>query len=293
VDDACPLAALAALSLDENQLKKAEWYIGYPQVPLALSDHALRRAKELSPPQPPPDTTDFAGPGPVKTMLKRMNAQDFSAFAAIAHGGVGGIGAAISMIADIVRVEMDWQLFLMRPLSPPSAVAPSSRPAASEKRRRQPGSRSGIPAPAPSPVAAGETVIVPGARGQSDHHHNLRKQKRSMADVFEAETETETRRDPRRPPPEKRTKYSPSKGCGSHRPAPPRRSTPLEENGGSGQERAEPRRPPTPRPRRESTLVEAAPYCGLWARLGGRNVTSWSYNDHHDEDRGRAPQRRL
>jgi len=325
VDDACPLAALAALSLDDNQLKKAEWYTGYPQVSLAPSDRALRRAKKAPPPSSSDDdATDYAGP--VKTMLKLMNAQEFSAFAAIAHGGgVGATGTAISMIADIVRVEMDWQLYLMRPLSSPPppttgrAVVASTRPAASEqqqqqerRRRRQSGSsRSGIPVPVP---AAGATMaaadIVPGAprgRQQRDHHHHhhhhrdLGKRKRSMADVFEAETEAETLVPPlrgRHLPEKKRTKYSPSKCYGSpYYPTTtsPRRSAAAameeekeEEKCGGGLGRAEPpRRPPTPRPRAEPTLVEPAPYCGLWARLGGRNVTSesWFYND--DEDRGR------
>jgi hypothetical protein len=286
VDDACPLAALAALSFDEHQLKKAEWYTEYPQVPLARSDHAVRRAKELPPPPPSPDPpTDYAGL--VKAMLKLMDAQTFSTFAMITCGNLGGHRAGMSMIANIVRVEIDWQLFLMRPLSSLNAVATSSRPAASEQRRPQPGSRSDIPAPAPAPVRAGAN----GARGQRDHHQG--KRKRSMADVFEAETEAET--PPPRPFPEKRVKYGSSRGYGSYCPSPPRRSTAPEEKGGGGgvQERAAPRRPPTPRPRPAPTLIEAAPYCALWERLGGRNVPSWSYSDDHDENRGRAPRRRL
>jgi hypothetical protein len=294
VDDACPFAALAALSFDEHQLKKAEWYTEYPQLPLARSDHAVRRAKELSPPPPSPDTTDYSGL--VKAMLKLMDAQAFSTFAVITCGNLGGIRAAMSMISNIVRVEIDWQLSIMRPLSSLNAVATSARPAASEQRRPQPGSRSNIPAPAPAPVRAGANVIVPGARGQRDHYHHLRKRKRSMAEVFEAETEAE--RQPPRPPPEKRVKYGSSRGLGSHCPTPARRSTTLEEKGGCvGQERAVPRRSPTPRPRPElrpaPTLIEAAPYCALWDRLGGRNVPSWSYSDDHDEARGRAPRRRL
>lgn len=291
VDDACPLAALAALSFDKHQLEKAEWYTEYPQVPLARSDHAVRRVKELPPPPPSPDTTDYSGP--VKAMLKQMDAQAFSTFAMITCGNLGGLRAAMSMIANIVRVEIDWQLFLMRPLSSLNAVATSSRTAASEQRHPQPGSRSNIPAPAPAPVRAGANVVVPGARGQ----RHQEKRKRSMAEVFEAETEAEAQ--PPRPPPEKRVKYGSSRGHGSSCPSPSRRSTALEENGGGSgiQERASPRRPPTPRPRPEvrpaPTLIEAAPYCGLWERLGGRNVPSWSYSDDHDETRGRAPRRRL
>ena len=294
MDDACPLAALAALSFDEHQLEKAEWYTEYPQLPLALSDDAMRQAKELRPPPPSPDTTDYSGP--VKAMLKLMDAQAFSTFAAITCGHLGGLWAAMTMIAGIVRVEIDWQLFVMQPLSSLNAVATFPRPAASEQRRPQPASRSDISAPALAQVRAGANAAVPGVRVQRDHRHHQGKRKRSMAEVFEAETEAE--RQPPRPPPEKRTKYSPSRGNSSQRPASPRRSTALDEKGGGlGQERAAPRRPPTPRPRPEprpeATLIEAAPYCCLWKRLGGRNVPSWPYNDNHDDDRGRAPRRRL
>lgn len=291
MDDACPLAALAALSFDEHQLKKAEWCTEYPQVPLALSDHALRQAKELSPPPPPPDTGDY--PGPVKAMLKAMDGKAFSTFAGITCGNLGGIRAAMSMIANIVQVEIDWQLFLMRPLSSLNTIATSARPAASEPRRRKPSSRSGIPTPAVAPVRVGANVVVvvPGARGQRDH---LGKRKRSMAEVFEAETEAEAQ--PPRPPPEKRVKYGPSRGHGSYCPTPLRISTTLEQKGGGGgQTRSPPRRPPTPRPRPRpaSILIESAPYCALWERLGGRNVPSWSHSDDHDEDRGRSFRRRL
>jgi hypothetical protein len=294
VDDSCPFAALAALSFDEHQLKKAEWYTGYPQVPLARSDHIVQRAKELSPPPPSPETTDYSGP--VKTMLKLMDGQAFSTFAAITCGNLGGIRAAMSMIANIVRVEIDWQLFLMQPLSSLNAVTTSSRPAASEQRQPQPDSRSGIPAPASAPVRAAANVVVPGARGQRDHHHYPKKRKRSMAEVFEAETQAEAQTP--RPPPQKRVKHGSSRRYDSHCPTPPRRPTTLEEKSGDvGQERFAPRRPPTPRPRPEPrpapTLIEAAPYCALWERLGGRNVPSWSYSDDHDENRGRAPRRRL
>lgn len=300
MDDACPLAALAALSFDEHQLEKAEWYTEYPQLPLAISDHAMRQAKELSPPPPPPDTADYSGP--VKAMLKLMDAQAFSTFAAITCGHLGGLWAAMDMIAGIVRVEIDWQLFVMQPLSSLNAVATSRRPAASEQRRPQPASRSDISAPAIARVRAGANAnaAIPGVRVQRDHRHHQGKRKRSMAEVFEAETEAE--RQPPRPLPEKRMRYSPSRGNGSHYPASPRISTALEgKGGGLGQERVAPCRPPTPRPRPEPrpeprpapTLIEAAPYCCLWNRLGGRNVSSWSYNDNHDDDRGRAPRRRL
>ena len=290
------LAALAALSFDEHQLKKAEWYTEYPQVPLTRSDQAVRRAKELPPPPPSPDTTDYSGP--VKAMLKLMDAQTFTTFSVIACGNLGGHRAAMSMIANIVRVEIDWQLFIMQPLSSLNVVVTSARPAASEQRHHKPGSRSDIPASAPAPVRAPANVVVPGSRGQRDHHHHSGKRKRSMAEVFEAETQAEAQ--PPRSPPKKRVKHDSSRGYGSYRPAPLRLkiSTALEEKGGGvGQERAAPRRPPTPRPqpepRPEPTLIEAAPYCALWERLGGRNVLSWSSSDEHGEDRGRAPRRRL
>ena len=287
MDDACPLAALAALSFDEHQLEKAEWYTEYPPVPLARSDHALRRAKALPPPPPSPDTTDYSGP--VKAMLKLMDAQAFSTFAAITCGNLGSIRAAMTMIGNIVRVEIDWQLFLMQPLSSLNAAATSARPAATEQRHPQPGSRSNIPVPAAAPVRVDANVVVPKARGQRDHRHHPRKRKRSMAEVFEAETQAEAQ-----PPPVKRIKYVSSRRYGSNSPTPPRRSTPIEEN---GQERVAPRRPQSPRPRPElrpaPTLIETAPYCALWERLGGRNVPSWSHSDDHYEDRGRAPRRRL
>jgi hypothetical protein len=270
VDDACLLAALAALSFDEHQLRKAEWYTEYPQVPLTRSDQAVRRAKELPPPPPSPDTTDYSGP--VKAMLKLMDAQAFTTFSVITCGNLGGHRAAMSMIANIVRVEIDWQLFVMQPLSSPNAVVTSARPAASEQRHRQPGSRSDIPASAPAPVRAGANVVVLGARGQRNHDRHSGKRKRSMAEVFEAETQAEAQ--PPRSPPKKRVKTGSSRGYGSYCPAPLKISTVLEgKSGGVGQERAAPRRPPTPRP--APMLIEAAPYCALWERLGGRNVPSW------------------
>ena len=235
-------------------------------------------------------------------MLKLMDAQTFSTFAAITCGNLGGLEATMSMIAKIVRVEIDWQLSIMRPLSSPNAAVTSTRPAAPKQRRPQPSSsRPEIPAALLRAIA--NAVVVPVARGQLDRRHHLRKRKRSMAEVLEAETEAE--RQPPRPPPEKRVKYSsPSRGYGPFCPSPPRRSTALEEKGGGGvvvQERAVPRRPPTPRPRSRpesrpaATLIEAAPspYCALWERRGGRNVPSLSSSDNHDEDRGRAARRRL
>jgi hypothetical protein len=99
------------------------------------------------------------------------------------------------MIADIniVRVGIDWQLFLMRPHYLPST--PSPPPLAPLPPTNAAPSRSGIPAPVPALVRAGANVVVPGARGQRDHYHRPGKWKRtlawSMAEVFEAETQTE------------------------------------------------------------------------------------------------------
>jgi hypothetical protein len=234
-------------------------------------------------------------------MLKLMNAQRLSALAAITHGGAGSITGAMSMIADIVRVEIDWQLFVMRPSSSLNPVATSARAAASEPRSRQTDTRPGIPHPASAPpVGAGASpkVVVPGTSSQQrDRHHPLMKRKRSMAEVFEAGTQVETQSP--RPPPLKRTKSSSNGIYGSYYhpppycPVPPRRSTALEAKGGGGQEQAVPRRPPTPRLRLESRPApKLVPYCGLWERLGGRNTPSF-FSDDHDEDRGRPPRRRL
>jgi hypothetical protein len=291
VDDACPLAALAALSFDEHQLKKAEWYTEYPQVSLARSDQAVRRAKELPPPPPAPDTLDYSSP--VKAMLQVMDAQAFSTFAVITCGNIGGLRVAMTMIANIVRVEIDWQLFLMQPLSSLNAVVTSPRRAASELPRLQLGSRSDIPASGPAPVRVGANVVVPRARG---HHRHPGKRKRSIAEVLGVEAQAEVQ--PPRSPPKKRVKHGPSRGSYCYTPLRLRLSTTLEEKAvGVDQERAAPRRPPTPRPlpepRSAPTLIESAPYCALWGRLGGRNVPSWSSGDDHDEDRGRAPRRRL
>lgn len=293
MEDACLLAALAALSFDEHQLKKAEWYTEYPQVPLTRSDQAVRRAKELPPPPPSPETADYSGP--VKTMLKLMDSQAFTTFAVITCGNLGGLRAAMSMIANIVRVEIDWQLFVMQPLPSLNAPVTSTRPAASEQPHPQRGNRSDIPASVPALLRAGpNVVVVPGARGQRDRRHSG-KRKRSMAEVFEAETLAEAQ--PPRSPPRKRVKHGSSKG---HCPVPLKISIAVREKGGAvGQERAAPpRRPPTPRPgpepRPEPRLIDAPPYCALWERLGGRNVPSWSSTgDNHGEDRGRAPRRRL
>lgn len=290
MDDACPLSALAALSFDANQLKKAEWYTAYPRVPLALSDHALRRANALSPPPPPPGdaATDATS---VKTMLKLMNAQAFSAFAAITYAAVGSGRAAMSMIADIARAEIDWQLFLMRPLSSINAVATSARAAASAQRRPRPRPGSSrLSVPAPVGVGVGTRAgIVPAASGRHDHPHHpvLGKRRRSPAEVAEAEREAP---DSPRPPPEKKAKCNSSEGCSFSYPWPPRISSMTPQEGTWEQRRAPAsRRPSTPRPQ-QAAQAEAAPDCTLWEPLRGRNVSPCYYSDDRDESKGRAPQ---
>jgi len=117
VDDACPLGTIAALGFDADQARKAEWYTAYPKMPpLALSEDAVRRAEAFPPPPPPPPPRDcYTGLGTGVT--KHMGAYTFSAYADITSGAVGSGRASMSMIADIVKGEIDWQLSVMRPSS--------------------------------------------------------------------------------------------------------------------------------------------------------------------------------
>jgi len=114
VDDACPLATLAALGLDAELARKAEWYTAYPKVRRrALPRHAVQRAGAL--PQPPP-LPPPGGMGIGKGPLGHLDAWAFSAFAGITCGAVGSGRAAMSMIADVARLEIEWQFYLMQPL---------------------------------------------------------------------------------------------------------------------------------------------------------------------------------
>ncbi|KAH9983377.1 hypothetical protein BJV74DRAFT_886819 [Russula compacta] len=137
VDDACPLAVLMALSFDADQAKKAEWYDAYPKMPpLALPEYAVRRARAFPPPPPADadvDANDDASTSTNRTRstnwsrtMERMNARTFSAFAAITSGAVGSAIAVMEAIADIARDEIDWQIYIMQPLSAHTA-APAPR----------------------------------------------------------------------------------------------------------------------------------------------------------------------
>lgn len=286
VDDACPLAALAALSFDANQLQKAEWHTAYPPVPLALPDRAQRRASALSPP-PPPDSDCPA----VKTMRKLMNAQAFSAFAAITYGAVGSGRAVMSMIADVARAEIDWQLLLKQPLSSLNAVAIAAAFSPSARRSRRPGSGLTLSISAPVRPGARAGVVPPAASGRRDPFLPslpfplplLGKRRRSpMPELAEGAPDS---------PRPKKVKIGGDSGPGgflllSERAAPvPRR--------------------PRPRPRPRPTLAgagaeaeaeveaEVASYFALWESLGARNGRPWCYSDDGDEDRGRTPRRKL
>jgi hypothetical protein len=115
VDDACPLAALAALCFDADQAKKMEWYNAYPNVPRTPSERAIRRARAFPPPQldSGSDTTTTTG---AFGLLKNLNAKEFSTFSTIVHRAVGSDQAVMTAIANIAKREIDWQLSLMQPM---------------------------------------------------------------------------------------------------------------------------------------------------------------------------------
>lgn len=294
MEDACPLAALAALSFDANQLKKAEWCTAYPPVPLALSDHAVRRANALSPPPPPPPPLESEA-GLAKTMLKRMDAQTFSAFAAITYSAVGSERATMSMITDMARKEVEWQMFVKGPLSFINAVAIHAH----RHRPRHPSLRMKIPT-LPKRAGAGGNGSVrlnvappagAGASGQRDPARRLLgKRRRSQAEV--AETGTRAPDSPR-PPPEKRAK----RVSEDPYPFPPRLSemafNPVYEEGGGPDRRLTiPRVQPRPAP----VLDEDSPFFVVRERLGARNVpvpSGYPGDDGGGEGRGRALRRRL
>jgi len=133
VDDACSFGTIAALSFDADQARKAEWYTAYPKIPpLALSEDAVRRAEAFPPPRPPPRDGDcYAGLGTGVT--KHMGPYTFSAYADITSGAVGSGRASMSMIADVVKGELDWQLFVMQPSSSVTATTALRR---AVKRKR-------------------------------------------------------------------------------------------------------------------------------------------------------------
>lgn len=122
MDDACSLAALGALSFDADQARAAEWYD--TNVPRTIPDSAVRRAASFF--TPPPLDEDAPASRAQRT-LKRMDAEALSAFSAVVYTALGSARAAMSMIADIARREIDWQLALLRPMY--NTVPPGPPPA--------------------------------------------------------------------------------------------------------------------------------------------------------------------
>jgi hypothetical protein len=118
VDDACSLAALGALSFDARQARAAEWYNTYPKVPRTIPDSAMRRAASFFTP-PPLDVLDSAcarASRAQRTLRRNMDAEALSAFSAVVYTALGSARAAMSLIADIAKREIDWQLALLRPM---------------------------------------------------------------------------------------------------------------------------------------------------------------------------------
>jgi len=127
VDDACSLAALDALSFGADQARAAEWYNAYPNVQHTIPDSAVRRAASFFTPPPPPleeggDAHAHVRASRAQRMLDRMDAEALSAFSAVVYTALGSSRAAMSMISDIAKREIDWQLALLRP-APQSAAA--------------------------------------------------------------------------------------------------------------------------------------------------------------------------
>ena len=219
MDDACSLATMAALSFDAEQANKAEWYASYPKVRRSAtpSKQAVQRAEAL--PKPPPrrpPLSESAGKG----ALKHLDAREFSAFAGVTCGAVGSGRAAMSMIADIARREIEWQLEIMQPSRVHAhhiglAIAAANSAADSAQRRssrRKSGSRVSVRTGALSSVLVaaeddgdGDGAGVPAAHGQRGGHMAGKKRKRGTAnDDVAAEA-------PDSPcyPPEKKAKRSP------------------------------------------------------------------------------------
>jgi len=199
---------MAALSFDAEQANKAEWYTSYPKVRLnALPKQAVQRAGAL--PKPPPPRRPGTG------ALKHLDAWEFSAFAGVTCGAVGSGRAAMSMIADIARQEIEWQLRVMQPSSvlhigiDIDIDANSAADSSAQRRssRRKSGSRVSTRALSSGLlVAAAEDedgAGVPAAHGQRGGHMAGKKRKRSTTSVDVAETPDS----PCSPsPPEKRVK---------------------------------------------------------------------------------------
>ena len=211
---------MAALSFDAEQANKAEWYASYPKVRRSATPpkQAVQCAEAL--PKPPPrrpPLSESAGKG----ALKHLDAREFSAFAGVTCGAVGSGRAAMSMITDIARREIEWQLEIMQPSRVHAhhiglAMAAADADADSAQRRRsrsKSGSRVPVGTRALSSVlvaaeddGGGDGAGVPAAHGQQRGGHMAgEKRKRGTAnDDVAAEA-------PDSPcyPPEKKAKRSP------------------------------------------------------------------------------------
>ncbi|KAI9507114.1 hypothetical protein F5148DRAFT_159889 [Russula earlei] len=184
VDDACPLAALAALSFDADQVRKAEWYAGYRNLPwpppLALSGDAVRRAKAFPPPSGDADKVTGTSWG---TTMKQMDGHTFSTFSAITYSAVGSGRAAMSMIADVARREIEWQLSLMHKLpfsgSLPSFITNAARNSSGSSLRHRPAGVDRVGTAMAAAVAV--DARVPAALAHALQVHRPGKRKRSLA----------------------------------------------------------------------------------------------------------------
>jgi hypothetical protein len=233
VDDACPLATMAALSFNAKQAQKAEWYTDYPKVRLtgsALPKHdavVRRRAKALPPPPPPPllalhnneDDDPRAVQGTGTGILRHLNAREFSAFAAITCGAIGSDRAAMSMISDVALKELKWQLHVMQPQRigfplpkpMPIVLGEEDKAAAESERRRSsssPISASRVRTRALSPelvasspgMAADVQVPATHLDIRRDHMAGKKRKRSATTEVAEAPDS------PTPPPPQKRVK---------------------------------------------------------------------------------------
>ncbi|KAH9955409.1 hypothetical protein BC827DRAFT_874468 [Russula dissimulans] len=251
VDDACSLGAIAALSFDADQARKAEWYTAYPRMPpLALSEDAVRRAEAFPPPRPPPRDGDcYAGLGTGVT--KHMGPYTFSAYAEITSGAVGSGRASMSMIADIAKGELDWQLSVMQPSSSVTTTTVHHR-AVKRKRSLLREEEADAEAEAPDAYRPHLPPQKRARRGLASSRNNL--------DDFRAATGTGT-------------------ACGGGGSLTAKAKTKTEEKQKQKQlrhyDRHYQRAPPPPQLQlRQVTRASTPPCCLLWERLGGRNVSS-------------------
>ena len=231
VDDACPLAALAAMSFDADQARKAEWYDTYPNVPRTPPERAMRRARAFPAPRVDSKSDAAAGMGAFG-LLRNLDAKEFSKFSAIVHTAVGSSQAVMAAIESIVKRELDWQFSLLQPMF----VVP--------KRPTELGADTGTSTTTTTTAA----VAATGATGATQIHHNLRPRKRKRSLV----------RAPGSPgsptPPERKKSKVTAAGsveCG-------RRAT-----------RGRASTPGPPDEIKEKTApAESAGHLGLWERLG-------------------------